>query len=560
MDLLVLLINISAAATLLLWAVRMVRTGFERASGSNLRRAIQRSNTNRFNAAGMGILTAVLLQSSTAVAVLVAGFAATGVIGFIPGMSLLLGADLGSALVVQILSFDLSWLMPMLLLLGGLLILKGRTGLIRQTGRIILGIGLILLSLKLIGEATQPLRDSGLLVVIMGYLSNDLVASFLVGVVVTWLLHSSVASVLLIVALVAQQVIPFSVGAALVLGTNMGSGLIAYGLTRNQVAVGRRIPVGNLLFRSVAAVLALIALRIVELPVLDNPATSAKWLVYGHLVFNAALLLVCIPFVGLMGWLTTRLIPMPADKGNLLDPLINRHTALDRSVLQVPQLALASATRECLRMSDIIELMLRPIMSFYEHADKSAMQNVKDLDLHINRLHSTIKLYLSDLNDAAMTEQDADRKLELANFAINMEAVGDLIAKNMITLADRKNQESLSFSSQGWDELTELHKQVVANMHLALNVLVSGDLSSARQLVEEKDRIRAQERNSNEQHLRRLQTGSVVSIETSDIHLETLRALRQINSMFASGAYPILSQNGELLDSRLAKIKTRGIS
>ena len=168
MELLVLLINVGAAATLLLWAVRMVRTGFERANGNAFRRAIQHSNSNRFKAAGVGLVVSVLLQSSTAVAVLAAGFAASGVIGFIPGMALLLGADLGSALVVQILSIDLSWLMPILLLTGGVLFLKGKTGLIRQIGRIVLGIGMILLSLKLIGEATAPLRESSFLLLVMG--------------------------------------------------------------------------------------------------------------------------------------------------------------------------------------------------------------------------------------------------------------------------------------------------------------------------------------------------------------------------------------------------------
>lgn len=557
MEFLLLVLNIAGAATLLLWAVRMVRTGFERVNGNAFRRAIQRSNTNRFKAASVGLLLAVLLQSSTAVAVLVTGFAASGVIGFVPGMSLLLGADLGSALVVQILIFDLSWLMPILLLLGGILFLKGRTSLLRQTGRIIIGIGVILLSLELISNATEPLRDSGFIVVTMGYLSEDLVASFLVGIVVTWLLHSSVASVLLTAALVGQQIVPPAVGVALILGTNVGAGLIAYGLTRNQNSLARRIPTGNLLFRSAAAVLVLIAMRFIELPVADNAMQSARWLVLYHVGFNAILLVLCLPFVGLMDWLTNRLLPSPVKDNRQVDPLMNRHTALDRSVLDTPQLALASATRECLRMSDVIELMLVPIMSLYDHTQKSAIKDISELEQHVNRLHSTIKLYLADLDDEFMTDLDTKRKLELTNFAINMEAVGDLVFKNMLNLARRKNRECLTFSTQGWSELTDLHKQVIANMHLALNVLVSGDISSARQLVEEKDRIRMQEMNSNEQHLRRLQTGSVMSIETSDIHLETLRALRQINSLFASGAYPILSQSGELLDSRLAQRHSR---
>ncbi|MCK5922004.1 MAG: Na/Pi cotransporter family protein, partial [Methylococcales bacterium] len=255
--------------------------------------------------------------------------------------------------------------------------------------------------------------------------------------------------------------------------------------------------------------------------------------------------------------LTKKVVPSPIETGRGLDPLLNRQSALDRSVLHVPQLALASATRECLRMSDIIELMLQPIMSFYDNADKTAMSEVRKLDHLVNKLHSDIKLYLADLGEDAMTERDTGRKLELANFAINLEGVGDAVAKNLIKLAERKNRDNLAFSAQGWNELKDLHKQVVANMHLALNVLVSGDLNSARQLIEEKDRMREQERHSNVQHLRRLQTGSVDSIETSDIHLETLRALRQINSMFASVAYPILSKNGELLNSRLARVQNR---
>ena len=535
----------------------MVRTGFERANGSAFRRAIKQSNSGRIRAASIGIVVAMLLQSSTAVAVLASGFAAAGTIGFVQGMALVLGADLGSALVVQILSFDLSWLMPFLLLVGGTLFLSGRTGFIRQVGRIIIGIGLILLSLKLIGEATLPLRDSSFLVVSMSYLEQDFIASFLVGVIVTWLLHSSVASILLTATLVAQSVVPPTVGFALILGANLGGGLIAYGLTRYIEAAGRRIPLGNLLFRGTAAIAVLAGLRMIELPTAISAAQSASWMVYGHVAFNTALLLFCLPFVGLMEKLTYRLIPNLADPGRHLDPLLDRKTALDRTVLHVPQLALASATRECLRMSDIIELMLQPVMDFYSHADKKAMEEIRDLELMVNTLHSNIKLYLADLGEESISERDLSRKLELVNFAINMEAVGDAVAKNLLKLANRKNQDGLTFSPQGWSELTDLHKQVVANMHLALNVLVSGDLNSARQLIEEKDRMRDQERKSNVQHLRRLQTGSVASIETSDIHLETLRALRQINSLFASVAYPILSKSGELLSSRLARAGNR---
>ncbi len=558
MELLLLLINLAGAAALLLWAVRMVRTGVEKVNGGALRRYVRRATVGKIRAAGIGGAVAMLLQSSTAVAVLAAGFASAGIVSVSQGLALLLGADLGSAIVVQILSFDLSWLMPFLLLVGGGLSLNGSRRVVLQAGKIMLGIGLVLLSLRLMSEATIPLRDSEFLRVVTGFLKTDPVSSFLIGAVFTWLLHSSVASVLLIVTLVMQGVLPLNVGLALMLGANFGAGLIAVGLTRNQEPNGRRIPVGNLVCRGIGAIIALLALSLVVMPVVEKGEISsekaAAWIVYGHVLFNGLLVIVCLPLLGLVETITRKLVvnpPVPLGS----DPVFQRVSALDHSVIHLPKLALASATRELLRMSDIVELMVRPIMDFYDTYDKDRATHLINLDLEVNKAHSSIKLYLADLSESVMDNAEADHSVELANFAINLEAAGDIASKNMLELAERKYKDKLEFSEQGRKELVDLHEQVLTNMQLALNVLVSGDRGSARQLVEEKDRMRDQERKSNVQHLRRLQSGAVESIETSAIHLDTARALRQINSLFASIAYPILSQTGDLLQSRLARSK-----
>lgn len=555
MELLLLLINVAGAVTLLLWSVRMVRTGFDRAKGDELRAAVRRSESGRIKAALMGTGVAMLLQSSTAVAVLAAGFASSGILSVSQGIALLLGADLGSALVAQLLSFNVQWLVPVCLIAGGVLFFKGQSSYLRQVGRIIMGIGLILISLRLLGDATSPLQHSEFLADVMQYLNDDIITSFLVGAIVTWLLHSSVASVLLIATLLSQSVIPWGVGLGFVLGANLGSGLIAYMLTREQAAAGRRIPIANLIFRGALAILIIVAMTFVDFPVPPTPADAGLWVVYAHVGFNILMLLLCLPLAGAMAAVTRRLVPEPAELGTRLDAVHDRKSALDPNIVHLPQLALASASRECLRMADVLELMLRPVMSFYENSDNLAMAEVMDLEQVVNKMHSDIKLYVSEIDEESLSEQDRDRKLALINFAVNLESVGDVIAKNLLKLAEKKNRECLKFSPQGWAELLELHEQVIANMHLSLNTLVSGDQASARQLIEEKDRIRSQERNSNAQHFQRLQSGSSASIETSDIHLETLRALRQINSLFAAVAYPILSQSGDLLDSRLAKIR-----
>lgn len=553
MKILLLLINVAGAIALLLWSVRMVRTGFERAKGDELRAAIKRSANGRFKAAMMGMGVALLLQSSTAVAVLAAGFAATEILSVGQGIALLLGADLGSAIVAQILSFNVQGLIPVFLIIGGLLFFKGRTGYTRQLGRIVLGIGMILISLQQLGQATTPLKDSLFLVDVMHYLNTDLLTSFLIGALITWLLHSSVASVLLMATLVAQSVVPFGAAIGYVLGANIGSGLIAMTLTREQPAEGRRIPLANLIFRVLMASLVLLYLTFQSFPQPAIATDAAVWVIYAHMIFNAVLLIVCLPLAGIMEKITHWLIPDTVLINDNSATFREPKTALDPSIIHSPQLALASASRECLRMADMINVMFSPVMRLYEKTDQHTNQQILDLEQEINKMHSDIKLYVADIAEDELSEKEKSRKIALINFAVNLESAGDVIAKNLLQLAENKNRECLTFSPQGWEELIELHKQVITNMHLSFNTFVSGNLTFARRLVEEKDRIRILEQQSNEHHYQRLQSGSPESIETSNIHLETIRALRQINSLFAAVAYPILSISGDLLDSRLAK-------
>ena len=550
MSLSYLILHLAGAVVLLLWAVRMVRTGVERARGAALRRTLKRSKGGRIRAALAGIGIAVLLQSSTAVAILAAGFAASGVVTGSVAIATLLGADLGSALVVQILSFDLDWLIPILLLSGGTLFLKGMRREVRQLGRILVGVALVLVSLGMIAEATEPLRHSRALPAAIGYLSEDVVSAFLLGALFTWLVHSSVASVLLVATMAAQGLVPLELGVSLVLGANAGAGLIAVVLTRQSDPAAHRVTLANLAFRGLGAVTVLPLWHFHQPSLSVLGGGPAEELVALHVLFNAALLVVFLPFVGIADRLVRRFVP---DRAAQEGPLGRRVSALDRSITGTPQLALASATREILHMAQIIEGMLSPVMDLYDSGDRERMKAIRRMDAEVNQAHSDIKLYLAEINRGELSDDDARRSMELSNVAINLEHVGDIIAKGLLKLADQKAAEQLVFSREGWRELGDLHDRVMANMQLALNVLVSGDVETARQLIAEKDRMRELERLSHERHLQRLQTGTVQSVETSEIHLETIRALKQINSLFASVAYPILTEAGELLETRLAR-------
>ncbi len=472
----------------------------------------------------------------------------------VAGLTILLGADAGSAMVVGVLSLDLSWAEPLLIVAGVAAFLRGQDRQIRQIGRILIGVALLLVSLRMIATAVEPLGSDDAVPILLDYLQTDPVSAFIIGALFTWLLHSSIAAVLLIVAFSHQDLLSPSLAVSLMLGANLGAGLIAVGLTRGAEAPVRRIPLGNLLFRGFGSVAALIALLVFNPPLGFAGSSTSVQIVNLHLAFNVLLAAVCLPLTAFAGGLIDRLVtdPLPEPRNNLT----GEPSALDQAVVHMPSLALPSATRELLRMSRIVEMMLKPILELYQSGDRARIRGLRRLDDEVNEIHSAIKLYLAETIHSDMDESEARRAEELTNFAINLEQIGDILARNLARRANVISQSKLVFSNEGWKELTELHGRVLTTMQLALNVLISRDPELARQLVEAKEKVRDLERKSNWSHMQRLQRGRSKSIETSDLHLETTRALELINSLFASIAYPILAETGDLPDSGPPKLAT----
>ncbi len=543
------LLHLAGAVALLLWATRMVRTGVERAYGDVLRRRLRDTLRNPLLAIGAGLALAIALQSATAVSLLVASFAGSGIVGGAAGLIAVLGADLGSALVVRLLSIDLSHLVPALLFAGTAMFLATERRGWRQSGRILVGIGLLLLSLRMIGEAAEPLRESRLLPVIVNYLSGDPVTAFIVAAVTTWLFHSSVAAILLIAALAARGLLPVELGVVMVLGANLGGGLIAALLSRPYPPEGRAVPLGNLVLRGAGAVIALAVLIAVRPDLSLLGSAPALQVVHAHIAFNLALVVFGAPFAGLVYNALAAALSRAAIPAAGAAP--EAATALDPTALATPSQALANATREVVGMCETVEIMLRDVMTLYEAPDRTRVAALAALDDRVDRRHGAIKLYLAKIPTAEMSAWEAQRTQELLAACVKLEQVGDIIVRNMLVHVEKKLSRGVTFTKEGWKELESLHASVLANARLAFNVLVSRDATTARQLVQEKDRLRDVERDTSRRHFERLREGTAQSLETSTLHLDTIRDLKQINSLLASIAYPVLEEHGLLGGTRL---------
>lgn len=544
------LIQLAAAVMLLLYSTRMVRTGFERAAGPTLRSWLLKASANPARRVLSGISVAALLQSSTAVVLLVGGFASTGAITLAAALGIILGADVGTALVVQFLSLDLDWLTPLLLFVGGFMFLKLEARMAKHIGRVVMGIAFILLSLKMIGDATSPLRDALQVSGIAVYLSSDVLAAFLGGALMAFLFHSSVAAVLLLAALCAQSVIPLTAGLALVLGANAGGSAVALWLTRSLPRDARRLALANVLIRTVFAFLFLLVVKFVDIGTLLPGKDAATQLINFHLVFNLALLIPGIALINPVLSTTNALLRVSRSTNG---GKAGASSALDRNALDNPERALPSATREVLRMSQLAESMIAEITGLFEHYRPEVIQQIKDTEKQINQAHTDVKLFVADLNSGSLSVDQARRGIELTSMAINIERVGDIIAKDLIDRIAEHHEKRQEFSQAGFREITALHSRVMTNVQLSLNVLLSEDLESAKQMLIEKQKIGTLERETRARHLHRLMKGAPESIATSDLHLEVVRALKEINSLYTAVAYPILSKSGALLDTRIAE-------
>ncbi|WP_099827756.1 Na/Pi cotransporter family protein [Oceaniglobus indicus] len=541
-----LIIGLAGAVALLLWSIRLVRTGIERGFAGPLRIGVRRASEQLPTAAAGGIVAALAMQSSTAVAMLVAGFAATGSLPVVSSLAVVLGADVGSALAARILLSPVTALTPVLFVLGAVCFFKGRSQRIRQFGRIVIGIGLVLTSLVMIKTATAPLQGSGGADIVAAYLGRDMASSFVLGAGLALATSSSVATVLLVVTMASAGFLPAPAALALVLGANFGGSMIPVILTLSAPRTARRAMLGNLLLRGGGALGGLGFLILWDGTYTALGSTAATQAVNAHVLFNVLLLCIGLPLARPAIRLARAVLPDSAPSGP------QRPSALDRDAIGDPDRALGCAAREVLEMGEQVHAMLTPALGLFRSWDDTIANHIRDCEVDVDRMHFDVKLYIARLHEEGPTKRQARRSMDIATIANNLEDAGDQVSSNLVGMARRMHEEGLRFSDEGWRDLSDFHDRVLSNAQLALNVLMSGDADAAIQLVEEKDRARDAETRLQTRHLARLRSGIAASIETSNLHQETIRALKQINTAFSSVGYPIARETGALLSSRLS--------
>ncbi|MGJ7510846.1 Na/Pi cotransporter family protein [Variovorax sp. GT1P44] len=540
------LLNLLAAIALLVWGTHLVRTGVLRVFGANLRRILVHSMRNRFTSALSGIGVTALVQSSTATSLMTSSFVGQGLVTLPAALAVMRGADIGTALMSVLFSADLSWLSPLFIFVGVVLFITRPSSAAGRVGRVLIGLGLMLLALQLVVEATGPLFESAAMRAVLASLNSDVLLEITIGAGLAILAYSSLAVVLLVAAMASSNVVPLDVALGLVLGANLGSGLLAVLTTAKSTVPVRQVTLGNLVFKLLGVAIAAPFVGLVLREIRPYISDATQLVVLYHLAFNVV---VSIGFIGLtntVARMVTRLLPVPQESAATQRP---HH--LDPSALSTPTLAISNAAREALHQADIVETMLIGMLNVIRNNDLRLAQELRNLDDTVDELYSAIKYYLTKISREALGEEESRRWTDIISFTINMEQIGDIIERVIIDIEDKKIRPQRNFSDAGMREIVELHERLVANLRLSMSVFLNGNVRDAQKLLQEKARFRDLEHAYANTHLERLTEQTTLSIETSSLHIDLISELKRINSHICSIAYPILESAGALAPTRM---------
>jgi phosphate:Na+ symporter len=537
-----LLIEILGSIALLLWGLRMVRTGVMRSYGNNLKRLARRSEGKALPAFVSGLLVAAFLQSSTAAILISASFAGQGLISIGTAFITMLGADVGTSVAVLIASQKFTTVAPFLLALGVFGFIGSKINKWQNVFRAISGLGLILFALSLIASTAGGLSELKQFTELLRIFENQPVFFVLLALILTYLSYSSLAIVLLSVSFLATGVIGLNEGLYLVLGANLGSGFLPL-ISNWKASVLELTPVlANLIIRVICIVafypfvnfVAILALKFISIELL--PA------IY-HLSLN-----LIVAFIGII--FSKNIITL-AEKlfSNREEQKLAYPRFLELKNFSMPAISLASAKREALHMAEISQKMVVSSLAVLRDNNVTLRHEIIKNEDIVDNLFDSIKLYIARILQEELTPTETQKALNILNFTTNMEHIGDIVNNSLMDISGKKIDKHIQFSKEGLSEIISIHEVVCSNFDLAINTFVSDDCELAKVLYEKKQELRKLEKRSVSKHLQRIGKGITDSLETSSMHIDVIRDYKRVNSLLSSVAYPILIASGEILET-----------
>lgn len=533
------ILSLFGASMLILFGMKLAGEGLQRAAGAKLRNFLLTATDNRLKGVGVGAAITALLQSSSATTVMLVGFVGAGLMGLTQTMGVILGADIGTTITVQIIAFKVYDYSIGLVGLGIIISFLGRSGRWKDVGQALLGFGLVFLALKILIDTFEPVSQNPFMKEFLLGLSKDPFAGIIIAAILTALFQSSAATLGIALTAAHSGILGIEAAVPIVLGANIGTTVTAIISSLGATVDAKRVAMAHVLFKVVGVLLVIPFLGFFTTLVGNSSPDAARQVANAHTFFNIGIAVLFLPFTGPFTKFVSALLPQsfaPERFGpKYLDPI----------VLTSPSLALVQATRESLRSADIVHEMLSRSIEVFENGNVALLEEIQERDDDVDLLDREVKFFIIKLSKESLSDEQARREQEIMLFSDNIENIGDVIDKNLMELAKKKIKGGLMFSKDGMEEIKALHRKVLENFQMGVAAFAGSDNELARRLVTHKQKLSELEKDLRQSHINRLYQGHKESIDTSAIHLDVLTNLKRINSYITNVAYPILEREKE---------------
>jgi phosphate:Na+ symporter len=529
-------ISLFGGVLLLLYGIKLLNDGLQNAAGSKIRSLLRSLTSNRLAAVGGGALITGLIQSSSATSVMLIGFVSAGLMSFRQTLAVILGADIGATLTVQLIAFHITDYAVLLIGVGLVFTLFAKRTFARNVGQGVLGFGFVVLSLKIMTDAMAPFQNNDLFRQVFVALTDTPFVGIVLSAAITGLIHSSAATLGIALALASSGLISIKAALYIMFGANIGTCATALIASLRSPVEARRVAWAHVFFKVLGVLLFLPFLAPFQTLVTATTPDFSRQIANAHTLFNVIMAVCFLPFTGLFAKLITKLAPEKEEEKKF-GPLY-----LDEHVLSTPAIALGQATREVLRASDIVREMFTGVIKVFQHDDPAAITEIKDKDNMIDLLDRHIRLYLTRLSSSRLTESQSRRNVAVLETSRNLENIGDIIDRNLMPLAEKRISKGITFSQEGMEQINMFHGRILENFDTAISAFATHDRDLADRVLRNKEELGITERELVQAHLDRLRKGLRESIETSHVHLDIIGNLARINSLITHIIYPIADE------------------
>ncbi|MBI2609039.1 MAG: Na/Pi cotransporter family protein [Deltaproteobacteria bacterium] len=530
---------------LFLYGIQIACYHLQQLAGSQLKVFLSQLTHNRLKSFVTGMGVTALLQSSSASSVLVVSFVGLGLMTFDQVLGFLLGAGVGSTITAQLISFKIGKY-ALLLIAVGFFISTVYKKMGRQLGMVIFGFGLVFFSMNLMGDATLTFKENKLFLDLLKFLAESPFFAFIFAALFTALIQGSAATLGVLIILGSAGVLTLEESIPFMLGANVGTCITALIASLKSSVKGRQVAFAFLFFKTSGALLFFPFLFLfrdfvvwstsIAESVMGEQALIAHQIANAHTFFNFINALIFLPGLGLWGKLIQKIFPTPLKKQEF-GPLY-----LDEGAISSPSFALGQATREVLRVGEIVQKMLGGTLQVLKVNDEELMDKINRDDDKVDLLNRNIKFYLARITQESLTEEQACIEHELVSLSSDLEHVGDTITKNILRIIEKKKRKQVEFSKDGLLEIENFYDKILENFKLSLSAFAMMDKQLSIKVLENRQNIQDFEFELREKHFQRLSEGQKSTILTTSLHLELLTHLKNISSNISNIAYLLVER------------------